>query len=315
MNILVVGDKEHERRPVVKTVEGLGHTVTEAEDGTNAWELYGLHHYDVIISDYLMPQMNGLELCRRVRIGPHRDYTYFIIVSARAESQNILNGFRSGVDDYVPKPVSPMELECRLISAQRVTKMHRELARSNAQLKALSDELRAESRRDTLTGVGNRLRFHEEVKGFLDSHQRYGHRFYLGLCDVDNFKKYNDTYGHLEGDVVLKKVAQTLDTGSRCSDHCYRYGGEEFLLVFSEQEQEGAFKVADRLRGLVEELNVEHCQNPPYNKITISIGLAPFVAQSFQDVEKCLERADQALYASKANGRNRVTEALALVNE
>lgn len=308
MNVLVVGDKDYERQPMATLVKGFGHTVTEAPDGTDAWEQIKRTHYDVVVSDYLMPEMNGLELCKNVRLGPHADYTYFIIVSARSESENVLAGFKAGVDDYLAKPIDPLELECRLLSAQRVTRVHKDLAQSNAQLLLLSNELKAESRRDALTGVGNRLRFQDDLRRFLDEHRRYGHVFHLGLCDIDNFKKYNDTYGHLEGDVVLKRVAQMLVKSSRSSDCCYRYGGEEFLLVFTKQAGEGAGTAADRIRKAVEALDIEHKENKPYGKVTLSIGLACFQASTPAEVEECLKRADQALYHSKDNGRNRITE-------
>ena len=309
MNVLVVGDKDYERQPVAKMVRDLGHTVVEADDGTVAWDHYSRSHFDVVISDYLMPQMNGLELCRKVRLAPHPNYTYFMIVSSRSESDDLLAGFQSGVDDYIPKPVSEVELQCRLISAERVTLMHRELAQRNSQLLHLSSELKAESRRDALTGVGNRLRFQDDLIRYLDEYRRYKHKYYLGLCDIDNFKKYNDTYGHLEGDKVLKQVAQTLVRHSRASDSCYRFGGEEFLLVFTEQECGGALTACQRLRKAVEDLNIRHDKNTPYQKVTLSIGLAPFQADDAAGVDECLKVADEALYQSKNNGRNQVTEA------
>ena len=309
MNVLVVGDKDYERKPVARMVRDLGHTVVEADDGTVAWDHYSRSHYDVVISDYLMPQMNGPDLCRKVRLAPHPNYTYFMIVSSRSESANLLAGFQSGVDDYIPKPVSEVELQCRLISAERVTRMHRELAQRNSQLLHLSSELKAESRRDALTGVGNRLRFQDDLTRFLDEYRRYKHKYYLGLCDIDNFKKYNDTYGHLEGDRVLKDVAETLVRFSRSSDSCYRFGGEEFLLVFTEQEVGGAMIAAQRLRKAVEDLNIRHEKNLPFLKVTLSIGLAPFHANDSAGVDECLKIADEALYQSKDNGRNQVTEA------
>lgn len=309
MNVLIVGDKDYEREPVAKMVKELGHTVVQVADGTHAWERYSRNHFDVIISDNLMPQMNGPDLCKKVRLSPHPEYTYFIIVSSRSEEENLLNGFESGVDDYLPKPVSKVELQCRLISAARVTKIHRELAQKNAQLLHLSNELKAESRRDPLTGIGNRLKFQDDMPRFLDQQRRYDHRYYLGLCDIDNLKKYNDTYGHLEGDEVLTRVAKALLRHSRSSDCCYRFGGEEFLLVLTEQRDEGAVSAAIRIKQAVEGLNIEHKRNGPYGKVTLSIGLSPLKANNQEEVEKCLRLADEALYYSKNNGRNRVTEA------
>ena len=306
MNVLVVGDKDHERKPVVDTVRSLGHHVCEDGDGTEAWERFCRTHFDVIISDYLMPRMDGFQLCKNIRRSPHPDYTYFIIVSRRGAEQNLLDGFRSGVDDYLAKPVSPVELECRLLSAKRVTEMHRRLAETNNKLMILSKELRTESRKDPLTGIGNRLSFQDDLQRFLDQHKRYKHQFYLGLCDIDNFKKFNDTYGHLEGDRVLKSVAKTLVQESRSSDFCYRFGGEEFLLVLAEQDDKGSQVAAERLRKAVEDLNIVHEQNPPFKKVTLSIGLAPFTASEASEVDGCLKKADTALYWSKDNGRNRV---------
>lgn len=309
MKVLVVGDKDYERQPVAEMLSAMGHQVSEAADGTHAWEAYKLHHYEVIVSDYLMPEMDGLELCRQVRLGPHHEYTYFLIVSARSQAENLLAGFKSGVDDYLAKPVSELELQCRMLSAERVCEVHRELAHSNAHLLLLSEELRAESRKDPLTGVGNRLRFQDDVKRFLDAHKRYGHQFFLGMCDIDNFKRYNDTYGHLEGDSVLKEVAETLANNCRSSDCVYRYGGEEFLLVFVNQDRTGALSGAERLRAAVEALDIEHQANQPHGKVTLSIGLGEFRAADMAEVERCLSVADEALYESKNSGRNRVTEA------
>ncbi|MFA5507721.1 MAG: diguanylate cyclase [Vulcanimicrobiota bacterium] len=294
---------------MTEAVKALGHTVVEAADGTFAWETFARTHFDVVISDFLMPEMNGRDLCRKVRLSPHSDYTYFIIVSARTKAEQILEGFKSGVDDYLPKPVSTTELECRLISAERVIAMHRELTQANSQLLQLSNKLRMESRRDALTGVGNRLLFEDDIRRYLDERRRYDREFFLGLCDIDNFKLFNDTYGHLEGDRILKAVAETLANKSRASDACYRFGGEEFLLVFPHQDSEGAEAVAERLRKAVEKLAIMHEKNPPYGKVTLSIGLSRLKATQSHQVDGCLKRADDALYRSKARGKNRITTA------
>ncbi len=309
MDVLVIGDKDYERVPVAEAVRALGHNVAEAVNGEQAWELYRETQYDCIFSDYLMPKLDGLQLCERIRSSPHPDYTYFVIVSSRNQAENILAGFRSGVDDYLPKPVSKIDLECRLLSAERVTSVHKDLANSNEELRRLTKELRRESRRDALTGIGNRLKFRDDLPRFLDEIRRYGHRYYLALCDIDNFKRYNDTYGHLEGDRALKAVASILVQNSRSSDACYRFGGEEFLLVLTGQEKPGAEVAAERLRQAVEGLRLTHSGNPDYDVVTLSIGLTKLEAQNVETFEVCLKRADDALYQSKNEGRNRVTNA------
>jgi diguanylate cyclase (GGDEF)-like protein len=256
-----------------------------------------------------MPKMNGLELCRAIRNQPRPHYTYVLIASIFAEKQNILAGFEAGVDDYVSKPIDLDELRVRLISAVRVTGVHRELATKNQQLVELGEHLRAESRRDPLTNVGNRLRFQDDIVRLVDQARRYGHRFCLGMCDIDNFKQYNDTYGHLAGDQVLKSVAQVLATRTRSSDRVYRMGGEEFLVIFSEQEEHGAVLAAERLRREVEALGVRHDRNQPYGQVTLTIGLTPLVAHDLTQVDRDLNQADEYLYRGKLGGRNRVVTA------
>lgn len=302
----MVGDKEEERRILVDALDELGHTVSEADDGITGWLAFKKGSFDLILSDFIMTKMNGLDLCRKVRAEARNHYTYIIICSTLSGKQHVLEGFKSGVDDYLAKPVDLGELKGRLLSAERVTEVHRALAESNRQLQDLSDQLREESRKDPLTGVGNRLRFADDIPGRLDEFKRYGHQFFLALCDIDNFKKYNDTYGHLEGDNALRGVAQALESHIRSSDRVYRMGGEEFLVILTAQTLEGATIAAERLRGEVEKLHLEHSQNPPHNLVTLSIGLAPLTATHQSQLDLDLRKADEMLYRAKDTGRNKV---------
>ena len=309
LRILVVGDKAHERDLMVAVVSELGHEVEQAVNGEEALRAYQAGDFDLVISDFVMPFMDGLQLCQAIRAQPKEHYTYVLIVSRLSEKQHIMAGFEAGVDDYVEKPLDSNELRVRLISAVRVSAIHRELADKNRELARLSEDLMAQSRRDPLTQVGNRLRFQDDVAGFVDEVRRYGHRFCLGMCDIDNFKLYNDTYGHLPGDEVLRKVAQVLAQGCRASDHVYRMGGEEFLIVLADQDEANAMIAADRLRQEVADLQVTHDRNAPHGKVTLSIGLTPFLATSQLEVERDLQVADRLLYHAKASGRNRVVTA------
>lgn len=300
MRVLVVGDKEHERTPVVEAIRGFGHEVEEADDGTTAWEKCQTRHFDVVFSDYLMPKMSGLELCKKIRARESGRYTYVMICSNRSQQENVVAGFESGVDDYISKPAVPLEIKARMVSAGRVTELHNELTRKNTELHTLTEELRDQSRSDPLTQVGNRLRFMEDVVELLRSESP----FYLAMCDIDNFKKFNDTYGHPEGDRVLKEVAEALSVNGEGS--VYRMGGEEFLVILSGESKEQALHRAENVRRAVEELNILHTGNPPFGKVTLSVGLAPFVAQDHHQVQNDLKLADDRLYSAKDNGRNRV---------
>ena len=315
VNILVVGDKAQERELVVQTVTDLGHTARQAEDGEQGLRAYLEHGFDIVISDFIMPGMDGLELCRRIRSQPGDSYTYILVASSLSEKRHVLAGFEAGVDDYLGKPLDVDELRVRLISAVRVTAIHAELAQKNRELAEASSKLLAQSRRDPLTEVGNRLRFQDDVERMMDEVRRYDHRYCLGMCDIDNFKQYNDTYGHLAGDQVLKSVARTLDDKSRASDQVYRMGGEEFLLVFPDQDEASAMVAAQRLRREVERLAIVHERNPPYGVVTLTIGLAPFRARIPADVDRDLRAADQLLYHGKVNGRNQVVSAQSQAQE
>jgi diguanylate cyclase (GGDEF)-like protein len=312
LNVLVVGDKAEERALVVGVVSELGHTVWQAEDGEEGLRAYRRRAFDIVISDFIMPKMNGLELCRQIRQQPQERYTYVLVASKFSEKQHILAGFEAGVDDYVGKPIDVDELRVRLISAVRVARVHAELASKNRELAEAGASLLAETRRDPLTNVGNRLRFQDDVERMMDEVRRYQHRYCLGMCDIDNFKQYNDTYGHLAGDQVLRSVAQTLQDKSRASDQVYRFGGEEFLLVFPDQDEASAMIAAQRLRREVEKLDIVHVGNAPYGRVTLTIGLALFQARSAEEVDRDLQAADKLLYHGKLHGRNQVVSRLTL---
>lgn len=306
MHVLVVGDKEAERAVLREAVHRLGHELSEAADGDQGWQAYLEHAPQIILSDFIMPGKNGLELCRAVREQPFEHYTYFVLLSTLSERAHILDGLRSGADDYLPKPVDVEELELRLLAARRVTELHARLAQQRNELEALSQKLLDESRKDTLTQVGNRLKFNDDARGLLDAYSRYGHAYTLAICDIDYFKQYNDTYGHLKGDEILCLVASHLEQSTRASDQVYRFGGEEFLIVFAEQGPEVAQIAAERLRREIEGLDVPHAGNPRTGKLTITFGLAPLCGADQKDLERTLQVADEALYAGKNAGRNQV---------
>jgi len=303
MKILVVDDDETSRLLVRRRVERLGHECQSCIDGEKAWELCQQENFDVVISDWTMPNLDGLQLCQLIRSQSHEHYTYFIILSAHGQQSDIIEGMRAGADDYLVKPVGKEAIEARLISAERVTTLHRSLAAQKQELARLNQVFYESARTDALTQVGNRLRLLEDLEETVARVARYNHRYSLVLFDVDYFKFYNDTYGHLKGDDVLRRVAQVLRSVKRSGDGAYRYGGEEFLLILPEQSVEQAQVAVERVRQGVESLGVAHIKSP-WGHVTLSAGIALLGEGGYSTTEACLKAADAALYESKQNGRN-----------
>jgi two-component system, cell cycle response regulator len=307
LRILIAEDDAVSRIILRRAVEMFGHECLAAEDGEKAWEIYReTPGVDAIISDWMMPGMDGLELCRKVRGEERNGYTYFIFLTALGDRNHLHMGLEAGADDYLSKPLDRDELQVRLISARRVTELHRRLAFQNGELEVLNRKLFEQSREDPLTRLGNRLRLREEFEALRGRVERYGHNYSAVLCDVDYFKLYNDHYGHLAGDEVLQKVAETIADHCRSGDTAYRYGGEEFLIILPEQSQESATATADRLRQAVEDMRIPHEANDPPGIVTISAGVATLSAGANKSADDLLGEADAALYHAKQSGRNRV---------
>jgi two-component system, cell cycle response regulator len=305
MKILVAEDSASSRLVIERALVDLGHECILAEDGTQAWEHFQGSGAEVVISDWMMPGIDGDELCRRVRDDPEAPYVYFIILTSLEGRRHVINGMRAGVDDYLTKPFDPAELEARLIAAARVTSLHHRLARQGAELERLNANLFEDSRRDHLTGLGNRKRLDEDLKEWTARAERYGDIFSIALFDVDNFKGYNDSLGHQAGDGVLRSVADTLLRGCRLGDVAYRYGGEELLVAFAGQTLEHAITASERMRAAIETMAIPF--GPPSSKtITASAGVAELDTADGASFAKLLGRADAALYEAKKGGRNRV---------
>jgi diguanylate cyclase (GGDEF)-like protein len=250
--------------------------------------------------------MDGLELCRKVRDEERNAYTYFIFLTALGDRGHLFMGLEAGADDYLGKPLDRDELQVRLVSARRVTELHRRLAFQNDELDTLNSMLFEQSREDPLTLLGNRLKLREELETLRGRAERYGHSYSAVLCDVDCFKLYNDGYGHLAGDEVLQKIAEIVADHCRSGDTAYRYGGEEFLIILPEQSLESAASIADRLRQAVEGLRIPHEAKSPPEVVTVSAGVATLPAGSAKSADALLKEADEALYRAKQAGRNRV---------
>jgi diguanylate cyclase (GGDEF)-like protein len=298
MKVLVADDDPGSLLVARAAVERYGHNCLAASDGDEAWELYLKHQPDVVVTDWMMPGMDGLALCRAIRAREADLYTYIVMLTSQGSRDDVLAGLEAGADDYVTKPLDPFVLHARLLVALRVTTLHADLAHYR---KVLSQQART----DPLTGLHNRLKLSEDLEQLHARSERYAEEYCLAMCDVDNFKSYNDIYGHQAGDLALREVAASLVGQARKSDGVYRFGGEEFLVVLPNQTQEGARIFMERALDRVRELEIEHTGDPA-GLLTLSAGISAFTTEHKLDAEQLLGEADAALYAAKAAGRNRV---------
>ena len=246
-----------------------------------------------MISDWMMPRLNGPDLCRRIRTAGGDSYTYIILLTSLNDRENRLEGLRAGADDFLTKPPDPDELAVRLEIAGRILKLYDQLALKNAQLEDLATI-------DELTGVKNRRRFREDHELLFAQADRHGSPLSILMLDIDHFKQYNDAFGHPAGDEVLRRVGRILGENVRAHDVVARYGGEEFVVLMPATQAIEALDVAERLRSAI-------VWEPwPLRNVTASLGVATSDCAT-PSAAALLDQADQALYQSKQAGRNRIT--------
>lgn len=306
MKVLVVDDDPVSRMLMAQALAQLGHESVAADGGERAWELFCQDRPDVVVSDWMMPDVDGLELCRRIRLEEGTDYASFIIVTGLDGEEHAAKGMLAGADDYLAKPLNINALKMRLIAADRLNKLHRRLADYQDELKRRGEESGRIARIDPLTGLGNRLRMQEDLAVLDANAKRYGATYCFGMFDVDHFKSFNDAYGHLAGDRALEAVARVITGELRGGDTAYRFGGEEFVCVFPFLDPKYVIKVLERIRQAVQDLAITHTANPPSGVITVSGGGSWSATGGSVVAEQSLQKADEALYLAKEHGRNRV---------
>jgi diguanylate cyclase (GGDEF)-like protein len=305
LKVLVVEDDADCREALEGAVLSLGHSCSTARDGIEAWERYEADRADVILSDWQMPRMDGFHLCQKVRgDDSNRSYTHFIFITGNADKAHFIHGMRAGADDYIAKPVDLDELEGRLAAAQRIVILQRDLRQRNSSLRHESERAGVDARTDPLTGAFNRLALKEDLEALAARASRYGYKYAAALCDVDDFKAYNDQFGHLPGDDVLRRIVGTIHDEVRRGDVLYRYGGDELLVILPEQSATEAARGMDRLREEVEHLRIPQARAARSPLVTISVGVSALGGESGESVDDWLRRADSALYVAKTRGRN-----------
>jgi diguanylate cyclase (GGDEF)-like protein len=296
MKVMVVEDGRTTRMMLKSAVERLGHECLTASDGIEAWELFRSQGADVIISDWLMPGIEGPELCRLVRANPG-PYTYFVLLTAFGDRTHALEGMQAGADDYLSKTLDVDDLNLRLVAAERVSGLHKRLAEQDARLRALAEV-------DQLTQLANRHKSTEMLTHLLALARRQHVPFSLVVIDVDHFKQVNDQFGHATGDEVLRCLGATLRRAFRDEDVVARWGGEEFIVGMYGM---GSGDSVTRLYRVLEIVRHESLAAPDGSQfgVTFSAGIAEF-PRNGNDLQSLYRSADEALYVAKDAGRARV---------
>ena len=293
----MVDDDAVYRAAMRAMIRASGHECLVAHDALTALAVLKEEIVQVLITDREMPGMDGLELCRLVRSEESTEHLYIILVTGLGSAEQAREGMLAGADDYLVKPSQPLDVQLRLIAAERVSSLHRKIELANR-------ELRAVARRDPLTNLGNRRSMTEDLEIMTDRRHRYGQHFCIALLDVDHFKSYNDTFGHPAGDEALKAVAKVLIATSRAGDTCYRYGGEEFLCIFPGQSAVSALIAIRRIMHGIDDLAIPH-PGSAGACLTVSVGIAEMAIEHV-GADEAVQAADAALYQAKKHGRNRV---------
>jgi two-component system cell cycle response regulator len=279
--------------------------VTAVKNGVDAWEaLQQPTAPPMAILDWMMPGMDGIEVCRKIRSRPQAPYCYVLLLTAKDNIEDVVTGLDAGADDYLTKPFDVDELRARIRAGKRILELQAALIRAH-------DTLQYESAHDPLTALWNRGAIVGFLKNEVERQQRSSQPLGVMMADVDHFKKINDTYGHLVGDAVLKEVGRRLADGVRSYDSVGRYGGEEFLVIVPGCKAADLVTSAERLRSSIAESSFETSAGPL--AVTLSVGAASGSNDGLrQDIELLLRAADRALYVAKAEGRNRVAVAPAV---
>jgi two-component system cell cycle response regulator len=297
IRVLVAGDSAVSRKLVEHTLHEKRYSLVFAKSGHETVDLFTQHHPALVIVDWIMPDLTGIEICKHIRSKTQASYTYIILLTGKSEKESVVEGLAAGADDYLTKPFNPEELIARVGVGLRITRLQREIEVKNAMLQELALT-------DPLTSLPNRRAVEDWAARQLSGAARYGFSFWVALADLDHFKTVNDTHGHDAGDTVLKAFSQILKTKSRRSDICGRIGGEEFLFVLTHATKEDAKRVIECVRAELEA--TEFNFNGNSLTVTASFGLAGFTGKKAPDFNRLVAQADSALYSAKRLGRNRV---------
>ena len=298
LRVLVAEDNPVFQAMLRNILSKWGYEAVTARDGEEAWKiLQSENSPQLAILDWMMPGLDGLEICRRVRGAGREPYVYIVLLTARTESRDLVEGMDAGADDYLTKPFRNHELRVRLRAGTRILDLQAELVRAR-------ERLREQATHDMLTGLHNRAAILDILRTELARSGREGQPLAVLLADLDRFKLINDTYGHFAGDAVLRQSAQRMKAALRRYDALGRYGGEEFLMVLPGCGGATACHQAERVREAVAAGTME--SDAERLRVSCSIGVACREKPAPEDADGLVREADTALYVAKNLGRNQV---------
>jgi two-component system cell cycle response regulator len=303
--LLLVEDEPTQRKLVERQLRRAGYAVDTANDGEEALAKILGGQFQLLLTDWDMPGMDGRTLCRRVREANLPTYLYILLLTSHSSTDDVVAGLDAGADDYLRKPANEAELLARLNSGRRIVCLEQSLREANAKIQQLSET-------DSLVGTFNRRYLSAQIVREVDRARRYKHPLSAIMADLDRFKRINDELGHQTGDEVLRGFADLARSTIRPSDWIARYGGEEFVIVLPETDLAGATTAAEKLRALCAGTSMDTSTGRV--SVTSSFGVAQLRIDSESQsadtaAQALLRRADAALYISKKEGRNRVTAA------
>ena len=316
MRVLIVDDDASMRALVRKVLETVGHQVLEASDGRVGMEMALEFQPQLMIVDWIMPEMSGLELTRALRQTKIGRSIYMLIMTSLDDDDRLIEAFENGVDDFMNKPINPRVLAARLRAGQRVIRLQQELDRDREEIRRFAAELAVSNRRlqevaltDSLTGFPNRRYAIERMQQEWSVSSRTRRPLSGMVIDVDQFKTYNDSHGHDVGDAVLRQVATSIKGALRAQDIVARTGGDEFLVICPDTGLDAALACAERVRFAVESAPLTVSGQPLTMSVSIGVATRDTV---MTDPDALVKRADQALYLAKNKGRNRIMTAQSL---
>ncbi|MCD4670106.1 MAG: diguanylate cyclase [Actinomycetia bacterium] len=290
--VLIVDDIAENLQLLGNILKKENYNIAAANNGKQAVAIASDINPDLILLDIMMPEMDGFEVCSKLKNIPETKNIPIIFLTAKVETEDIIKGFKAKAVDYVTKPFNSYELLARV-------KTHLELKISKNLLEDKNKLLKTLSITDGLTGLHNHRYIVDALSQRISESRRYGQPLSIGMFDIDYFKKINDKYGHIFGDKVLIKISSVIEETIRKVDIAGRYGGEEFLIVMPCTESSGAYTTAERIRESIERIKWDR----DGLKITISGGVCEF---KDEDSEKLIKKADKLLYKGKKSGRNRI---------
>jgi two-component system, cell cycle response regulator len=295
--VAIVDDDAAIRRLVRLFLKRAGYDVVEYTTGEEARAALVKDHWDLVILDRKLPDMDGVVLAQELRSRPDFRTRYIIMLTGEAEQEDKVQGLELGADDYITKPFQYPELLARIRAGKRIVDLQKELLETNKRLELLSIT-------DGLTKLHNHRYFQDELARAFEESQRYQRPLSLAMIDIDFFKKFNDTYGHAVGDDVLKRAAELYRHSVRSTDLVARYGGEEFAVMMPETALDDAIAFAEKIRNMIETTPLE-TQAGSLN-VTVSLGVASVPHSRIRSAKELIVAADKALYRAKRNGRNQV---------